>query len=101
LTGVIPLGVEDKDKPGRTAVEGLTFRKPDLLPKPFSLKEWQGPPPDAHRLGPIAQPVDEDGHDASGREIRLIVCSATIGLSLADDLDNGPEFRHRRIALPR
>ena len=100
LAGMIPLGVEDKDKSGRTAVEGLTFREPDLLPQSFSLKEWQRSPPDQHRLGPIAQPVDENRHDASGRRGRLIFSSAKIGLPLADDLDNGPEFRHLRIALP-
>ena len=31
LTRVISLGVDDKDKSGRTAVDGLMFRKPDLL----------------------------------------------------------------------
>lgn len=35
LTGMISLGVEYEDEPGRTAVKRLTFRKPDLLPQPF------------------------------------------------------------------
>jgi hypothetical protein len=101
LTGVISLGVEDKNKPRRTTVEGLAFRKPDLLPQPFPLKERQGPTPDAHRLGSTAQPMNKNGHDAIGRRSRLIVSSATIRLPLADDLDDGPEFRHLRIVLPR
>ena len=103
LTGMVSLGVEDEHQSSRPVVKGLALREPDLLPQPLSLEEWQGPPPDPHRLGPIAQPVDEDRHDAGGRGFRLIPSPAEVGLPLADDLDDVARFRlrHWRTALLR
>jgi hypothetical protein len=82
-------------------VESLTFGEPDLLPQPFSLEEDLGPPPDSHRRGLIAQPVDKDWYDAGSRGLRLIVSPTAIDLSLTDDIDDMLRLGHRRTALPR
>ena len=92
LIGVFPLGVNDEHHPSRSIVKGLALREPDLLPQFLPLEECQRPAPDSHRLGPIAQPVDDDRHDAGGREFRLVSSPAEVGPPFADDLDDVAMF---------